>query len=410
MTATQEGRVGARGIRKSWSARESIAARVGGIPANPFAAADARVAVALAEGRPVINLAKGNPDGQPPLFMQEAAAKAAHDPRYDRYSSFDGLPEYVEAIAHWYGAEHHVALAPSSQILAVAGASVGISEVIQALVNRGDLVVLVGPYYPQYEGSASIVGARLHVVPALEGAGFLPDLNAVPAAVWDEAKLLILNYPNNPTGAVATPGFFERAVELAHRHHFIIMNDFAYAGIGFDGTPPISLLSTPGALDVAVELGSLSKMYMVAGWRGGFVAGSADVVAAVKTVHQQESILMSTIVQVAGAAGLRSDQSSVRALAATYRGRYLALRESLAESGLELATAHGGLFAWLKAPRGWDDGAFARWLLDEADVAVIAGSDFGPTGKGFVRLSLLEPVETLREAARRIGMARGGKW
>lgn len=387
-----------------------LADRVTAIPANPFAKADARVAAAVANGKPVINLAKGNPDGEPPQFMQDAVAKAARESINFKYSPFDGKPEYLAAISSWYRSQHGVHIDPKTQLLAVAGASVGISVAIQALINKDDLVVLVGPYYPQYEGSTAVVQGRVHVVPTDEKHGFLPDLDAVPAAVWDEAKLLILNYPNNPTGAVATPEFFANAVRLAHEHHFVILNDFAYAGIGFDEQPPISLLETPGAIDVSIELGSLSKMYMVAGWRGGFVAGNAQLLAAIKSVHQQTSILMSSIVQVAGAAGLNSDQSTVRALAVRYRDRYHALRDGLAQAGLRLATAHGGLFAWLAVPHGWNDEDFAVWLLDKANVAVIPGSDFGPTGAGFVRLSLLEPATTLAEAARRIAVARGNAW
>lgn len=387
-----------------------LADRVAAIPANPFAKADARVAAAVANGKPVINLAKGNPDGEPPQFMQDAVAKAARESINFKYSPFDGKPEYLAAISSWYHSQHGVHIDPKTQLLAVAGASVGISVAIQALINKDDLVVLVGPYYPQYEGSTAVVQGRVHVVPTDEKHGFLPDLDAVPGAVWDEAKLLILNYPNNPTGAVATPEFFANAVRLAHEHHFVILNDFAYAGIGFDEQPPISLLETPGAVDVSIELGSLSKMYMVAGWRGGFVAGNAQLLAAIKSVHQQTSILMSSIVQVAGAAGLNSDQSTVRALAVRYRDRYHALRDGLAQAGLRLATAHGGLFAWLAVPHGWNDEDFAVWLLDKANVAVIPGSDFGPTGAGFVRLSLLEPATTLAEAARRIAAARGNAW
>ena len=387
-----------------------LADRVAAIPANPFAKADARVAAAVANGKPVINLAKGNPDGKPPQFMQDAVAKAARESINFKYSPFDGKPEYLSAISSWYRSQHGVHIDPKTQLLAVAGASVGISVAIQALINKDDLVVLVGPYYPQYEGSTAVVQGRVHVVPTDEKHGFLPDLDAVPGAVWDEAKLLILNYPNNPTGAVATPEFFANAVRLAHEHHFVILNDFAYAGIGFDEQPPISLLETPGAVDVSIELGSLSKMYMVAGWRGGFVAGNAQLLVAIKSVHQQTSILMSSIVQVAGAAGLNSDQSTVRALAVRYRDRYHALRDGLAQAGLRLATAHGGLFAWLAVPHGWNDEDFAVWLLDKANVAVIPGSDFGPTGAGFVRLSLLEPATTLAEAAHRIAAARGNAW
>lgn len=300
-------------------------------------------------------------------------------------------------------------LDPATQLLATAGASVGISAVIQTLVNAGDLVALVGPYYPQYEGSTAVAQGRVYTIATSPEHGFLPDLDAVPDEIWDEAKLLILNYPNNPTGAVATRELFETAVRIGKEHHVVIVNDFAYAGIGYDEQPPISLLSTPGALDVSLELCSLSKMYMIAGWRGGFVAGNAQLMAAVKSVHAQTSLLVSSIVQDAGAAGLNSDQSTVRVLADRYHRRYLALRDGLAEAGLHLTDSHGGLFAWMPVPGG-DDQAFAQWLINQAGVAVIAGSDFGPTGAGYVRFSLLMPQEALTLAAHRIRDARGDAW
>ena len=387
----------------------NIADRVRGIPANPFAAANARVAKYRAAGHGIIDLSQGNPDGQPPQFMIDAVSQAARDPADFKYPSFNGKPAFLKAAAGWYQREFGVTLDPATQLLATAGASVGISAVIQTLVNAGDLVVLVGPYYPQYEGSTAVVQGRVYTIATSPERGFLPDLDAVPDEIWDEAKLLILNYPNNPTGAVATPELFETAVRIGKEHHVVIVNDFAYAGIGYDEQPPISLLSTPGALDVSLELCSLSKMYMIAGWRGGFVAGNTQLMAAVKSVHAQTSLLVSSIVQDAGAAGLNSDQSTVRVLADRYHRRYLALRDGLAEAGLHLTDSHGGLFAWMPVPGG-DDQAFAQWLIGQAGVAVIAGSDFGPTGAGYVRFGLLMPQETLTLAAHRIRDTRGDAW
>lgn len=383
-----------------------LADRASSIPDNPFASADARVAQAVAQGADVIDLSKGNPDGEPPEFMIAAAVKAAHDPTDFRYAPFDGKSVYLQAAAHWYMQEHGVTIDPLTQLLAVSGASVGIGLTIQTLVNPGDLVVVPGPYYPQYEGSTAVAQGILQALPTDEKHGFLPDLAAVPQTVWLKTKLLILNYPNNPTGAAATPEFFAQAVALAKQYGFVIMHDFAYAGIGFDEEPPISLLSTPGAVDVAVELCSLSKMYMIAGWRGGFVAGNPELMHALKMVHRQTSLLMGTTVQDAGAAGLNSDQSTVHVLAERYKRRFHTLQRGLALAGLRVCDSHGGLFAWMRVPEGVSDAEFSRWLLDKAGVAVIAGSDFGPTGAGYVRLSLLKPESDLAEAATRIRDAR----
>lgn len=388
----------------------AIAGRVGGIPANPFAVSDVRVRKAQAAGADVIDLSKGNPDGEPPEFMLDAAVTAVRDRANFRYPAFAGKPAFLQAAARWYARQYGVALEPASELLAVAGAGVGISEVIEALIDPGDLVVMIDPYYPQYRGSTAVAQGRIHLVEAQPELGFLPDLQAVPERVWDEAKLLILNYPNNPTGAAATPELFAMAVRLAKAHHFTVMHDFAYAGIGFDAHPPISLLQTPGALDVGVELCSLSKMYMVAGWRAGFVACRPELMAAVRVVHEQTSLLVTSVVQDAGAAGLNSDQASVRALAERYAGRYETLRDGLSRAGLELVQSHGGLFGWLRVPDGWSDQDFALWLLAHPHVAAIPGSDFGPAGASYVRLSLLVPESVLHRAAERIARARGDAW
>jgi aminotransferase len=384
-----------------------IAQRVSAIPGNPFADTDAKVNSVISAGADVIDLSKGNPDGAVPPFAIRALEHAAHDHANFRYPPFDGKPNFLQAISSWYRREQGVIVDPSSQVLATCGASVGIGLVMQALVDPGDLVVVPGPYYPQYEGAAAVAQGRLHVLPTDEAHGFLPDLDAVPDAVWRQTKLLMLNYPNNPTGAAATPDFFAQAVRLARQYGFAIVHDFAYAGIGFDEHPPISLLSIPGASEVGVELGSLSKMYMMAGWRAGWVAGNAGIVSVLKTVHRQMCSLVPTIVQDSGTVALNSDQSTVRALASEYRSRHESLQTNLARIGLHVCDSHGGLFAWMEVPEGRDDAEFADWLLRGAGVAVIAGSDFGPTGAGYVRLSLLKPESELAAAADRIKRVLG---
>ncbi|MBT1172316.1 aminotransferase class I/II-fold pyridoxal phosphate-dependent enzyme [Bifidobacterium sp. MA2] len=381
-----------------------ISRRATALPPNPFAEADARVAASIRAGRHVIDLSKGNPDGTPPAFMQDALAHAAHDPSYFRYPPFDGIPEYLAAIRDWYGERYDVALDERTDLLAVAGASVGISTVIDALIDEGDLVVAVDPYYPQYEGSTAVAKGAFATIPADPAHGFLPDLDAVDPALWDRAKLLILNYPNNPTGAVATPEFYERVVALAHEHRFAVVNDFAYAGIEFGDEPSPSILETPGAADVAVELGSLSKMFMVAGWRGGWIAGNADILAASKAVHRQTTVLAPSVIQRAGAVALNGDLRSVARLAATYGHRAQVLSDGLCEDGLDVVEVHGGLFLWARVPEGYGTSdEFTTWLLEHAGVAVIPGSCFGPHSDGYVRFSLLRPEPDLYEAVSHIG-------
>ena len=379
-----------------------VSRRARELPANPFAQADARVARAVASGLDVIDLSKGNPDGAPPRFVQEALARAAFDPADFPYPHFDGKPEFLAAAAQWYKRQHGVDLDPKRDLLATNGSSVGISTVIDAFIDPGDTVVVPGPYYPQYEGSTAVAGGVLHAIPTDAAHHFLPDLDSVDARIWHAAKLLILNYPNNPTGASATAEFYEHAVQLAHTYGFAIMNDFAYAGLSFDAEQALSLLSVPHALDVSVELCSLSKMYMVAGWRGGFVAGNPELMQAVKAVHRQTSVLASTVIQSAGTIALNSDQSSVGVLAEHYRHRHDVMVEGLQGSGLRPFRSHGGLFLWAGIPDRFSSDELVDWLIQHAHVGVMPGSCFGPGGEGYVRLSLLRPESDLKEAAHRI--------
>ena len=384
-----------------------ISRRAASLPGNPFAEADARAAAAVAAGKDIIDLSKGNPDGWPPSFVQDALSHASHNPSLFRYPPFDGLPEYLNAIAGWYSRQHNVTVDPATQLLATSGSSVGITTVIQALVDPGDTVVAVDPYYPQYEGSTVVAGGQFETIPADPSRGFLPDLDAVDPALWTRAKLLILNYPNNPTGAAATPELYETAMRLAKQYGFIVLNDFAYAGLEFGDVRSLSLLETPGALDVALELGSLSKMYMVAGWRGGFVAGNAEVLSAVKAVHRQTAVLASSVIQQAGAVALESDQSTVKLLAVQYQHRFEVLRDGFTQAGLPVAEAQGGLFAWARVPVRWhgDSAAFVDWLLNTAGVALMPGVCFGQAGEGWVRISLLKHTAELFQAVARADRA-----
>ena len=324
-----------------------------------------------------------------------------------RYPPFDGLPEYLNAIAGWYSRQHNVTVDPVTQLLATSGSSVGITTVIQTLVDLGDTVVAVDPYYPQYEGSTAVAGGQFETIPADPSRGFLPDLDAVDPALWTRAKLLILNYPNNPTGAAATPELYETAVRLAKQYGFIVLNDFAYAGLEFGDVRSLSLLETPGALDVALELGSLSKMYMVAGWRGGFVTGNAEVLPAIKAVHRQTAVLASSVIQQAGAVALESDQSTVKLLAVQYQHRSEVVRDGFTQAGLPVAEAQGGLFAWARVPERWhgDSATFVDWLLNAAGVALMPGVCFGQAGEGWVRISLLKHTAELFQAVARVDRA-----
>ena len=357
------------------------------IPPNVFADMDRKVAAAVAGGADVIDLAKGNPDAFPADFIREVAKKAVDDPANARYSPFDGKPSFLRAAEQWYRNTY--------------GVEDGLAALFAVLVSPGDAVTYADPYYPSYHCMTVMSRAEEILLPSLPERGFLPDLDAVPARVWDRVKVLVLNYPNNPTGAQAPREFLQRAVDLAHEHHFAIVQDFAYAGLGVDAQQ-ISILSLPGAFDVAVEVCSLSKMYAMAGWRAGFIAGNDDIVSHVKQYHYQMGSMVTSSIQDAGAAALLSDQSCVAELAERYASRREIVAGVLREAGLDVFDSDGGIYAWVHAPEGQKGEQFADMLLERSAVAALPGTCFGKVGKDYVRFSLLKSEDQLREAVRRV--------
>lgn len=394
------------------------------VPPNVFAAMDETVAHEkarrAAQGLPdVIDLSKANPDLAAPRYIIEAGQKATDVLANHRYTPFDGKTGFLEAAEAWYRREQGVETNWKTQIIATVGAIDGLSTLTQVLLNPGDVIAVPDPYYPPYEALAKVAGAKLVPLPAPRETGFLPDLDAISDDVWRSTRVLLLNYPNNPTGALATRDFYERIVELAHRFGFLIVNDFAYAGLdnGLDeadsgndddndggSSPtsrPLSLLSVAGSEDVAIEVVSLSKMYAMAGWRLGFVVTPAAVMARVRDYHHQMRSFPTGSVQDAGQVALESDQSSVREISRTYQRRRAILNEGLSNAGFDVFDTTGALFVWAGIPSGWDTDDFARTLLEHTGVAVMPGTCFGEGGRGYVRLSLLESEENLRAAAQR---------
>jgi len=374
------------------------------IPPNVFAEMDRKVADAIANGADVIDLAKGNPDAFPAEFVRDVAKAAVDDPANARYSPFDGKPSFLKAAQNWYRNTYGVDLDWKTQLFAVEGAVDGLAALFAVLVSPGDAVAYADPYYPSYHCMTLMSRAEEVLLPSLPERGFLPDLDAVSAEAWRRVKVLILNYPNNPTGAQAPRGFLEHAIELAHEHRFAIVQDFAYAGLGVRDQQA-SILSLPGAFDVAVEVCSLSKMYAMAGWRAGFIAGNDDIVGHVKQYHYQMGSMITGSVQDAGAAALESDQSCVRELASRYAMRRAIVADGLRDAGLDVFDSDGGIYAWVHAPKGLTGEQFADLLLERAAVAVLPGTCFGKVGKDYVRFSLLKSEDSLREAVRRVADA-----
>ncbi|WP_065466915.1 pyridoxal phosphate-dependent aminotransferase [Bifidobacterium dentium] len=371
------------------------------IPPNVFADMDRKVAAAVAGGADVIDLAKGNPDAFPADFIRDVAKQSVDDPANARYSPFDGKPSFLQAAEHWYRNTYDVDLDWRTQLFAVEGAVDGLAALFAVLVSEGDAVAYADPYYPSYHCMTLMSRAEEILLPSLAERGFFPDLDAVPGETWDRVKVLVLNYPNNPTGAQAPREFLERAIELAHEHRFVIVQDFAYAGLGVRNQQ-ISILSLPDAFDVTVEVCSLSKMYAMAGWRAGFIAGNDDIVSHVKQYHYQMGSMVTGNVQDAGTVALQSDQECVAELASRYALRRQIVADGLRDAGLDVFDSDGGIYAWVHAPEGLTGERFADLLLERAAVAALPGTCFGKVGVDYVRFSLLKSEDQLREAVRRI--------
>lgn len=372
------------------------------LPKQFFASLVQKVGAAVAEGRDVINLGQGNPDQPTPPHIVKALQQSAENPLSHKYSLFRGLPEFKQAAADFYKREYDVDLDPETEVAILFGTKVGLVELPMAMLNPGDLMLLPDPGYPDYLSGIALADVQFETMPLKPENGFLPDYDALPDEVKERAKLLYINYPNNPTGAVADLNFFEKTVAFAKKHNIAISHDFAYAAIGFDGQKPPSFLQVEGAKDVGIEMYTLSKTYNMAGWRVGFAVGNADMIEAINLIQDHLFCSLFPAVQHAAIAALTESQECVDELVSLYEGRRNALVEECHRIGWNVEAPKGSFFAWLSVPEGYTSEQFADLLLEEADIAVAPGNGFGEYGEGYVRAGLLVDEERLREGVQRI--------
>ncbi|WP_433595812.1 pyridoxal phosphate-dependent aminotransferase [Lysinibacillus xylanilyticus] len=372
------------------------------LPTQFFAALVQKVNAALAEGRDVINLGQGNPDQPTPPHIIKALQEAAENPQNHKYSPFRGIAELRQAAANFYKREYNVDIDPETEVAILGGTKIGLVELPLAVLNPGDTMLLPDPGYPDYLSGVVLGDVNFEVMPLFAENNFLPDYNALSDEVKEKAKLLYLNYPNNPTGGTATLEFFEETVRFAKKHNIIVAHDFAYGAIGFDGNKPISFLQADGAKDVGIEMYTLSKTYNMAGWRIGFAVGNPDIIAAINLIQDHLFCSQFPAVQQAAAVALTASQSCTDKLRATYESRRNVLIEEAQRIGWQVTAPRGSFFAWLPVPLGFTSEQFADLLLDKADIAVAAGNGFGQYGEGYVRVGLLVSEDRLREAISRI--------
>ena len=381
------------------------AERIANLPPYLFAEIDRKIAAKKAEGVDVISLGIGDPVEPTPTHIIDAMVKEVKDPANHRYPSYFGLPEFRAAIARWYKRRFDVDLDSDTQVLPLVGSKEGIAHIHVAYVDPGDTVLVPDPGYPVYNSGTILAGGTSYFMPLLADNDFLPDLDAIPADVAAKAKLMFINYPNNPTSAVATEEFFAKVVDFAKKNDIVVAHDFPYSELTFDGYRAPSFLSTPGAIDVGVEFHSLSKTYNMTGWRIGWVTGNAEVIEALGRVKSNIDSGIFNAIQKAGIVALEGPQDIVDEMNAIYVRRRDLVMSRLAELGLKARTPTAAVYIWIEVPEGHTSVSFAQLILDKAGVVVPPGSAYGPSGEGYVRIALTTPDDRLKEAVDRIADA-----
>ncbi|MEN8699206.1 pyridoxal phosphate-dependent aminotransferase [Bacillus infantis] len=373
------------------------------LPKQFFATLVQKAARYAGQGHDVINLGQGNPDRPTPPHIVRKLQEAAGNPLNHKYSPFRGQHSLKAAAAEFYKREYGVDLDPEKEIAILFGGKAGLVEIPQCLLDPGETILVPDPGYPDYWSGVALAKASMAVMPLKEENHFLPDYGELSEQDIQSARMMFLNYPNNPTGATATKEFFEETVRFASENDICVVHDFAYGAIGFDSKKPVSFLQAEGAKETGIEIYTLSKTYNMAGWRVGFAAGNESVIEAINLMQDHLYVSLFGAVQEAAAEALAGPQDCVDELVQIYASRRKAFIEGLKEIGWEVKAPQGSFFAWLKVPEGWTSERFADVLLEKAHVVVAPGIGFGEYGEGYVRAGLLANEERLKEAAARIG-------
>ncbi|MDR2423037.1 MAG: LL-diaminopimelate aminotransferase [Deltaproteobacteria bacterium] len=353
-------------------------------------------------GVDVIDLGVGDPDRPTPPNVIAALSQAAADPKNHQYPVYSGMNSFLDAVSRWYKRRHGVSLDPTTEICSLIGSKEGLAQFPLAFVNPGDAVVAPEPAYPVYRSGTIFAGGTIHYAPLLEKNGFLPDYRAIPAEVLKKAKIIWVNYPNNPTGAAASLDFYKGLVEFARERELIVASDAAYSEVTWSGRPHPSVLEAPGAKDVAIEFHSLSKTYNMTGWRIGWAAGAPNLIKGLGLVKSNVDSGVFQAVQWAAIEALEGPQDSVKAMGELYRERREAVVQGLKAAGLRAFPTEYTFYVWVKAPEGLKSADFASRVLNEAGVVVTPGNGFGPSGEGWARIALVQEIDRLKEAAARL--------
>ncbi len=379
-----------------------LAKRLNRLPPYLFVEINQKIAELRAGGEDIISFAIGDPDLPTPSHIIESVCQAAHDPTNHRYPETAGLPELRQAIAEWYAARFGVTLDPDKEVLPLIGSKEGIGHMALCFIEPGDLALVPDPGYPPFSMGTILAGGEPHFMPLKEENDFLPDFEAIPAKVANKAKLMWLNYPNNPTGAIADLDFFNKAVHFAQEHDLAICHDAPYTEVAFDGYKPPSFMQTAWAKEIGVEFHSLSKTYHMTGWRIGMVVGNASMVEALFQVKSNLDSGIPQAIQLAAIDALRGSQEHIAEHNAIFQKRRDKLMKVIDEIGLEARIPKATFYIWAKVPRGYTSMNFTKKLLDEAGIAVTPGSGYGKMGEGYIRLSLTISDDRLEQGIDRL--------
>ncbi len=378
------------------------AKRLDNVPMYVFAAHAARLRKLASEGLDIIRLDIGEPDAPPPAFIIDELCRTAHDPKKHGYAGYGGTPELKNAIADYYQRRFGVTLDPGPETLPLLGSKEGLANIALAWLDPGDIALVPDPGYPTYQMGAKLAGADVHFMTLEQRLGWLPDLRAIPVGVAERSRLMWISYPNNPTGAIAPMSFYEEAVDFCRRYDILLCSDLPYADVCFDGYVAPSVLAVPGSKDVTLEFNSLSKSHHMAGWRTGMAVGNA---VAVKALLQTKSNIDSGIfrpIQDAATAALNGDDSWMVARNVEYQQRRDMILETIRAIGMEADTPKASLYVWALPPKGYGSIEFADKVLLETGVSFTPGDAYGPSGQGYIRISMGTETKKIAEAMARV--------
>jgi LL-diaminopimelate aminotransferase len=377
------------------------AERLKKLPPYLFKELDRKRTELRARGVDIIDLGVGDPDLPTPDHIVEAMKDAVENPDNHRYPSYSGMNDLKDAVSKWFEHRFGVRVSPETEVISLIGSKEGLAHFPLAFVDPGDVVLIPSPAYPVYQNAAMFAGGEPYLMPLTKENGFLPDLEVIPSGVIRHAKLMFLNYPNNPTAAVADHGFFERVVRFADKHGILVCHDAAYTEMAFDGYRPPSFLEVDGAKDVGLEFHSLSKTYNMTGWRIGFAVGNQALIEGLSALKSNIDSGVFQAIQIAGIKALTHDQSCVKEMAEVYTRRRDLMVNGLKEIGFEVESPKATFYLWIEVPKGYTSAQFTTKLLDKG-VVVAPGNGFGEPGEGYVRIALSQKRSRLEEAVQRM--------